>query len=351
VRRRTLTALALAVAALLLAPAASQAGLKAIWGPLEFPDGGSTFPTYQDLGVDVLQYQLNWSQVAAQKPRREMDPNDPAYRWPAALDEAVRTSRSYGFRIALMVKGSPRWANGGKPSYYAPTKLRAYARFVAAAARRYGPVKHWMIWGEPHRPKVFEPLRPWSKRAPRTYARMLDLAYGALKRVRKSNVVIGGMTFTFAAMPPIRFLRWMRLPNGKPPRLDWFGHNPFSARFPALWQDTYHEGVRDFSDLDTYLGQIRRMYAEIHRKPKIWISEFTVLSDHGHKALSFSVSRDEQARWLSAAYDIVRSHPTWFAGLGWFNLEDSREEVPLRSGLLDENGVPKPAYWAYRRAR
>jgi hypothetical protein len=179
---------------------------------------------------------------------------------------------------------------------------------------------------------------------------MLDGAYGALKGVRRSNVVIGGMTWTVGVIPAPQFVRWMRLPNGKPPRLDWFGHNPFSVRFPRLSRRPYGNGIRDMSDVDTLSREVRRAYR--HRgRPRLWLSEFTISARRTNRAFNFFVSERQQARWLSSAYRIANSKG-YVAGLGWYTLLDEPEsEMGLTSGLLDAAGKPKPAYFAYRRAR
>ena len=51
----------LALLAALVSPAAASASEKAIWGPVTLPNGNSAFPTYtyQHLGVDTIQFQLN----------------------------------------------------------------------------------------------------------------------------------------------------------------------------------------------------------------------------------------------------------------------------------------------------
>ena len=318
---------------------------------MKLADGSSALPVYRKLGVDVLQVQLQWSNVARTRPADPLDPNDPAYRWPKDLGDTIRQARKYKLRVALMVKGTPAWANGGQPSYFAPYYLGDYATFATAAAKRYKRVRHWMIWGEPHRPSVFEPFDPTTREGPERYARMLDAAYAALKRVSRRNIVIGGMTFTNDAMTPVRFLHWMKLPNGKPPRLDWFGHNPFAARFPDIRQRTYYPGVRDISDVDTYHREIKRVYRKIGRRPRLWLSEFTVQSDRSSRALRFFVSRKEQARWLTAAYRLA-NRAKYVAGLGWFNLEDTvGDPNGLTTGLIDASGKRKPSFRAYRRVR
>jgi hypothetical protein len=63
---------------------------------------------------------------------------------------------------------------------------------------------------------------------------MLDASYGALKRANRHNIVIGGDTWTGGEISPLNFIRAMRLPNGRRPRMDLYGHNPFTARSPNL---------------------------------------------------------------------------------------------------------------------
>ena len=174
----------------LAAPA--QAGIKAIWGPAEMPDGSSAFPVYKDLGVDVIEEQLSWRDVAISRPVSPRDPADPAYRWPSSLDAVVAEADHNGIKTALMVKRTPDWANGNRGEQWVPTRLGDYADFMAAAARHYATVKYWMVWGEPNRNANFAPvpsqgytgrtgpLTRAQAAAPKRYARLLDSAYGRL---------------------------------------------------------------------------------------------------------------------------------------------------------------------------
>ena len=324
----------------------AEAALKAIWGPLTLPDGTSAFPVYDRLGVEVLQQQIRWREVAI-TPRAPPGPGRP--RVPVA-----EVGRYRGRRGRPATASGRRSWSGTRPT--GPTAIAGrsgspgavgdYADFTIAAARRYRTVRHWMIWGEPTRGDTFKPMPPNAKRGPRAYARLLDHAYGALKRVRRSNVVIGGMTWTGGVVSPVKFIRWMRLPNGRRPRLDWFGHNPFSARFPRLSRTPYAPGIRDFSDIDSLHGQLRREYPR--PTPRLWLSEFSVSARRSNRAFAFHVSEREQARWLRAACRIA-SRQRYVAGLGWYTLLDEPEAPgSLTSGLLDSRGRPKPAYSAYR---
>lgn len=78
-----------------------------------------------------------------------------------------------------------RWSSSRAPNN------SDYANFLTAASRRYGSVNLWMIWGETNRAAVFRPLPTNSPVGPRRYATLLNAAYGALKRRRPRNIVIG----------------------------------------------------------------------------------------------------------------------------------------------------------------
>jgi hypothetical protein len=345
-------ALLLGVLVLALLPAPASASIKSIWGPNDLPNGRSAFPTYERLGVDVLQRQLQWWKVATSRPADPQNPDDPAYAWPEDLDQAAARARRHHIRLALLVKGSPWWSNGGDFWRTAPDDPGDYANFLVAAARRYPDVRLWMIWGEPTQSDRWQPKVNDSRQAgARAYAVLLDRAYAALKQQSADNKVIGGMTWTLGGtVLPTDWVRWMRLPNGRPPRLDWFGHNPFTTRFPNLRRPVYHKGLRDFSDIDTYVKEVRRAYRRTGRRPRLWLSEFTVSSDRDNKAFNFHVSRRQQARWLTAAYRIARRTP-YVAGLGWFKLLDEPDDDGLTTGLMTAKGKRKPAFYAYRRAR
>jgi len=336
----------LVLMAALAKPAAADASEKAIWGPVTLPNGNSAFPTYQDLGVDTVQFTLNWRSIAPERPADPGNPADPAYAWPQEVDSAVAQAGPAGINVALLVIGSPGWTNGGQSALHAPDPA-AYATFMAAASRRYPSVRRWMVWGEPNRADRFLPNEANSPVGARAYAKILDAAYGALKAVSAQNIVIGGMTWTGGDVRPAAFMKYMRLPNGKPPRLDWFGHNPFPFRFPNLREIPVAGGYRDLSDLDTFSRQLRKTYG---KRARFWLSEFLVLSDRGSEQFELSVSRAEQARWLAAAYRIADSLPS-VAGLGWLALQDQPQRPGSSNwGLLTDAGSRKPAYDAFRAA-
>lgn len=326
--------------------------LKMIWGPFTLPDGSSAFPVYRRLGVQVLELQLSWSATAPSRPADPGNPADPAYRWPASLDAAVGEAARSGVALAVMVKSTPAWANGGQGPSWAPDDPGDYAAFLTAASRHYPSIHDWMIWGEVTRPGNFNPMPADSPVGPRRYAILLDAAYGALKAVSPANIVIGGMTYTVGQVPIPDYLRWLRLPNGAPPRMDYYGHNPYSTRYPKLSEFPFSGEVRDINDLDTLDHELTRDYVGHGPTPKLWLSEFSISSDSSNRAFDYYVSRRVQARWVTAAFKLADSAP-YVAGLGWYELLDEPSSAPghLTEGLLTAGGQPKPAFYAYAKAR
>jgi hypothetical protein len=324
----------------------ARAADKAIWGPVTMPGGASAFPIYRELGVDTYQIQLSFEAAAQRRPAKPRSPSDPAYSWPAELDQAIRAAKRSNIRVAIMVSRSPAWANGGRPGIWAP-RASYFRDFLTAASRRYRSVRRWMIWGEPNRTDRFQPNAPHSRRSPRAYARILDAAYVGLKRASRRNVVIGGMTWTGGETRPAFFLRWLRLPSGRRPRLDWYGHNPFPFRKPELRASVLSGGWRDISDMDVFAREVARAF---EGRPRLWLSEFTVVSDKQSNIFQIFRSQEEQASWLAAAFRIANRLPS-VAGLGWLSLLD---QVPAPGsanwGLMTYDGARKPAFNAFKRA-
>jgi hypothetical protein len=363
--RRLLLPLVLAGALLATFASGASAAVKSIWGPTgDFGGcGGSCFPLYDQLGVDNVQFQIPWDTVARSRPANPRNPNDPAYHWPASGDYMVQQAARYGISVAVLVQGTPSWANGGLPRAYVPLNLRDYADFVFAISRRYPTIHRWMIWGEPNYGLNFQPMPPNSRVGPRTYAKLLDLAYGALKRASRKNVVIGGMTISGGGpVSTPSFVKWLRVGRGKkarPPRMDLWGHNPFDGRVPNVKKKPIGK-FRGLSDVDTLHREIERAYGlrakrkgKKARVPKLWLSEWTVLSEPSPNLFGgFHVSPEQQAAYVTGAYRMVRKLK-YVKALGWYRLEDQADTgtVGAAWGLMTTAGDWKPSFNAYAAAR
>jgi hypothetical protein len=353
-------AAAVGIAVLLLLAGASAAlgarySPKAIWGPTTW-NGQPAFPIYRNLGVSIYETDLKWAQAAPTRPQHPSDPNDPAYQWPADVSTAMQQAARYHMRTLFLVTGTPGWANGGRASNYPPTNPKDMANFMTAAARHYSNVHLWMVWGEPDRrvnfaidktvPYYRRRLTPAEAQAPHLYARLLDASYGALKAVSKRNLVIGGNTTTTGDIQTLHWVDYLRLPNGKPPRMDMYGHNPFTDRVPNLRNRQLPYGYYDFSDLGRLWQLVNRKLARRGQDIKLFLSEFAIPTAPDFE-FPFYVSRATQARWITDAWRIVRSSPFIYS-LGWVEPFDGTPAGNTK-GLLTAQGKPKPGYYAFKR--
>jgi hypothetical protein len=335
-----------------LAPAGASAFSKAVWGPIDY-HGVDQFPLYKELGAHIYETSLDWNTVARRKPKHPSNPYDPAYNWPADITREILESSLYGMQVLIQVSNAPAWANGGHGGFgWAPRDPKTYAAFMQAVAREYPTVHLWMIWGEPNRKGEFRPEVPATsstettltaaqKQAPHLYARILDDAYGALKQVNPKNVVIGGNTYTAGLLDPQQWISNLKLPDGKSPRMDMYGHNPFSYTPPLFGAAPSSYGEVQFSDLrrlegwtKTYLG---------HNMP-LFLSEFCVPTAPD-QTFNFYISPPSvAAKWVKEALVTAR-HSGYIYALGWVNLHD---QLPLNScGLIQQNGKRKPDFYSF----
>lgn len=327
---------------------------KAIWGPVTV-NGQSQFPLYQTMGVGIYEDDLDWNEIAPTRPSNPTNPGDPAYQWPADLSYAVSQAAQYHMRVLLQVFGTPTWANGGQAPNYPPDQVSDLAAFLTAAARQYPSVHLWMIWGEPDRkanfaidyPVSFNATRlaPYQARAPRVYAQMLDASYGALKGVSRSNLVIGGNTYTVGDISTRLWIKYMRLPNGRRPRLDMYGHNPFSYRAPNLANRPSPDHTIDFSDVGRLSKLVNQYLAPPHRQLKLFLSEWAIPTCSTDDEFNYYTTPAVQAKWITDAWRIVNKS-SWIYALGWIHVYDDPPGGSC-SGLLYNNGTPKPGYYTW----
>ena len=334
-----------------LAPAGASAFMKAVWGPPTF-DGVNQFPLYHSLGARIYETELDWNTVAPHKPKDPTSPKDPAYIWPATLTKEITQARRYGMRVLIEVGNAPGWANGGHGGMgWAPKSPVTYAQFVEAAARKYPTVHMWMIWGEPNRKGDFRPevparytqtrLTAAQKRAPHLYAEMLNEAYGVLKARDRRNIVIGGDTYTAGLLDPQQWLANLVLPNGRRPRMDMYGHNPFSYTVPLFGAPPSSYGEVQYSDLPRLEGWTKTYLG--HHVP-LFLSEFCVPTAPD-QTFNFYVSPPAvAAKWVKDALVTAR-HAGYIDALGWVNVHDT---LPVNScGLIQQNGQRKPDFYAF----
>ena len=281
------------------------------------------------LGVDVYRFTLRWDQVE----RRD---NVYDWRW---SDSVIRGLRAQGIAPVVTIWGTPRWANGGRGPSYAPRSPSALGAFAGAAARRYrAQVAHWVIWNEPNQARW---LRPASAR---TYTRLLNASYAAIKSARPSAKVAGGVTAprgNAGGQNPVDWIHAMRRYGA---RLDAYAHHPYPTR-PR--QETPWSGgcpwckTISMADLDRLVREVRTNFPG----KRIWLTEFGYQTNPPDRWLG--VSPAKQALYASAA--SLRAYQTPYVDmLIHFMVRDDSHPGGWQSGLRSLSGEAKPAYNAYR---
>ncbi len=349
-------AIALARPAAPAQPAKARAPAKCISDGAAIRGGRTIFPELRALGTRVWSGGLSWASVAPTRPAEAASPDDPAYHWPASLGRALSAARANRIEPVLNVSGFPAWANGGRGSAWAPSRPQDFAAFAAAAVRKYPQVRRWIIISEPGTADNFQPQGGRGRTAPRLYARFLDAAYAAMHAARRDVVVIGGGVHPYGlndqyTTAPDTFIANMVLPNGRRPRLDMFGINPYTERRLDLRLGKRPLRV-DFDDLDWLGKRLDQLWPRRHLK--IFIDEFGWNTEHEAYGWLYYVSRQKQAANLRRAYALA-------AKLGrvdtlcWYQLYDapprrnSAQWLNWTSGLRTFDGVRKPAWSAFRR--
>ena len=339
----------------------------------------------------VVRLLVRWSQVAPPvRPAgfRETDSQAPGYRWDD-VDGAVRDAAARRLRVILDVISAPRWAEGARrPARAVAGTWRpdagALGRFLTAAASRYSGrhpdparpgaalprVRLWQVWNEPNLPEHLSPQ--WVRRrggyrleSAAVYRGMLSAAYGAIKSVRRDNLVIGAGTAPYGdprpggrRVMPVRFLRGLLCLDGRalralrcprPARLDAIAHHPYGVRGPrsrALNADD--AAVPDVHKLTRVVrAAVRKGTVLPRRRKRVLVTE---ISWDSRPPDPDGVGAQTQARWLEDSLFQL-----WRQGVDtvtWFGLRDQRP-VPsyaetYQSGVLLASGRAKPAARAFR---
>jgi hypothetical protein len=319
-------------------------------------NGQPIFPELRRLGVRVWSNGFSWADTAPTRPANPTSPDDPAYQWPANLDRFLNQARANGIEPVLYVLGFPGWSNGGKDGRWVARDPKDFANFMAAAVRRYPQVRRWVLLPEPGNSLNFMPQGSKGRRAPRLYARLLDTAYASMHAARRNVVVIGGNMHPYGyndefTTAPDRFLHYMVLPNGRRPRLDMFGMNPYTQR-PLNMALSHHARGVDFNDMDWLLTQLDRYWPRRHLQ--VFIDELGWNTEHEALGWLYVVSRKKQAEKIARSFRLAArlGRINTMCSFLLFDTPSAKRDgkfVNWTSGLRTWDGVRKPAWRVFAR--
>lgn len=384
--RRSLTAIALGVLVVALAPAAAEArgltlGFNSDPALIDPPTPSNQFTIDHGLaaGAGIVRMNLWWSSVAPiRRPRRFAagNPRAAGYRW-GPTDTMVRALAAHGLRVLINVSYAPRWAEGrhrprsARAGTWEPDPVQ-FGLFAKAAARRYGGrfpdplargrklprVRYWQAWNEPNLEYYLGPQ--WTRTrhgmvgtSPVLYRTMLNDFYAGVKGVSRSNVVITAGAAPYGnpwgtsirgrgyRMQPVTF---DRLLFSAPVWTDVVAQHMYPYGGP-LWHAALSADVAvpDLHKIASVVHAAARAGRLLPRGPKrLWVTELGWNSDPPDAG---AVPLDQQALWYEQAlYELWRQGVDTVLLLMMIDPDHG----PWEAGVYFGNGQPKPAATAFR---
>jgi Cellulase (glycosyl hydrolase family 5) len=305
-------------------------------------------------GGTVIRTIVAWQTTAPTRPANPADSFDPAYHLDD-LDDLVRSAQQRGIELLVSIWGTPEWANGGQTPNHVPTDPKSLEDFAFALADRYSgrhagypAVRLFSAWNEPNLEQFLAPQFDASGQSvsPGLYATIARSIYDGVKRANPDALVAIGETSPRGhdrpsvgtvqdSHSPARFARLVSEERPAPSFDAWAQHPypPRSGSAPAKtvrWPRVALGNLELLGDaLDEWFGR--------ERTP-LWVTEY------GHETLPdpLGVPLETQARFAEEALALAASNPRIRLFL-WFVLRDRAGE-PWQSGLVAEDGTPKPSF-------
>jgi hypothetical protein len=295
------------------------------------------FSAMRSIGITSVRVDANWRLV------QYLGPSDFDWR---VLDQEVRSIRSAGMSVDLIIDGCPSWAAipiAKNDMFAQPKSSSEFATYAAEVVTRYRSmgVKYFEVWNEPNINEFWRP-RP----NPAAYTADLVAAYASIKKVDPAAVVISaglapasdnGVNYT-----PLTFVSDM-YQDGVKGSFDYLGIHPYS--YPAL-PDAASPGSAWYS-MDESSPSIRSiMIANGDSSKKIWITEFGAPTT-GRPG----VSPAAQSETLTQALAYV-DKTNWVGAFYMYSWRDTTATPTASSsfGLETFDGTPKPSFYAVSAA-
>ena len=353
--RVTSLAVALAACFSLALPAAASAapqmaGVQShvLWGNVSIDEMDRQLDEMKAAGVAITRVDVGWASL--EEKGKGVINQDYLYR----LDHLVDGAEARGIKLLLMFAETPCWAARAPESVkqgcqgawwhrdvqnYAPRRASDFADAFAWAVRRYGDrVYSWEIWNEPNQEYFFHTDDPVGD-----YAAMVRAAYPAAKAADPRPIIVAGSLSDSDFEFEDGLYR-----HGIKGKFDAFSVHPYSEDRSPL--DTDVESPR--YSFKSGVPKARRVMESYGDRKPIWLTEFgwSTCNVRGDVAWRNCVDRSTQADYLTRSFRHMREWSYVPVGI-WFNLENTTDDLGDRVGnygLLSQDGLPKPAYGAFR---
>jgi hypothetical protein len=336
--------LLLGVGLLTLAPVAHAGVPRSFVGIYdEQPDG---LADQARLGVGIVRQPFDWSRV-------ERSPGQFDF---SAYDGYVAQAATAGVSVLPILARPPEFrssrpAGSTSRAMFPPSSNAAYAAFVGAAVRRYGPtgsfwrehpsvpflpIHAWQVWNEPNIPNWWH-----SGVNAKKYVALLRAGSAAIRAADPgAEVVAAGLPNSNLGVPFLHYL-------------DRMYHAGARGSFDTL---AIHPYSRDVQGLLALAERARALMNRWRDRSRLWITEFGWST--GGDASAFRVSERGQADRIAASLSalIAERRALRLRGFVLFKWKDAvappelgADPWPLHTGLLTADGAPKRAFWGFGR--
>src|SRR3954467_9394241 len=328
-------ALFLALGVLALAPATAAAVPRSFVGI--YDEDASGLADQARLGVGIVRQPFDWSRV-------ERAPGGYDF---SAYDDYVAAAATAGVSVLPVLAGPPEFRSSRPPhssshAMFPPASNAAYADYVAAAVRRYGPtgsfwsshpgvpflpIHAWQVWNEPNIPNWWR-----SGVNAKRYVTLLRAGASAIRAADPgAEVVAAGLPNSNLGVPFLTYLNRMYRAGAK-------------GLFDTLAIHPYSRDVRGLLRLAESARVVMNRWRD---RSRLWITEFGWST--GGDASAFRVSARGQADRIAASLSalIAERHALRLRGFIFFKWRDSvappdlgSDPWPMQTGLLDADGAP-----------
>jgi hypothetical protein len=315
----------------------------------------------REANATVIRTIVGWHEAAPERPAAPLDPFDPAYRL-EDVDDLARNAQQRGIELMITIWGTPEWANGGQTPNHPPSDHADLQTFAQALADRYSgrhagypAVRLFTAWNEPNLEQFLAPQfdEEGGSVGPALYAPIARAIHDGVKAANPDALVAAGETSPRGrdkpsagtvqdSHSPARFARLLSEQKPAIPFDAWAQH-PYPPRATVAPEDSVRWPRVGLANLERF-GESLDLWFGRDAVP-IWITEYS------HETLPLEplgVSPETQATFADEALAMVAENPRVRTFL-WFILRDT-PGTPWQSGLLDENGTPKPAFAAFGAA-
>ena len=316
--------------------------------------------------------------------------NDRAWENVGQLDEHIKAASAAGMEVILIIRSTPVWAqkysiaNGDDADYFCgPMKagnFSDFADFMVEVVQRYSQppfnVSYYELWNEPDEYRGNKPpigvVSPagvfgcWGEKSDseyfggQHYGKMLNAVYPAVKNaVPSAQIVLGGLLLPCHPDRPWNYCEMSNFfkgivseAGGNFDYANFHGYTIYDTDFPSgiLMERESHWWAGRGGMVEgkfNYLQDVMESYGVID-KP-ILCTE-VALADFGNLAVNtkenpFAVETFEAAKADYLVWVFSRNIEIGIKGSTWYHM-DSRGW--FKSGMLDRNNRPLPAYRAYQ---